>query len=37
MIEYYFHIKVSNIDEYTEYYQKLKWIGEMEIIDKRIQ
>lgn len=37
MIEYYFKVKVSNIDEYAEYYQKLKWLGDMEIIEKRIQ
>lgn len=37
LIEYYFKVKVKNADEYAEYYQKLVWLGHMEVIDKRIK
>jgi hypothetical protein len=36
LIEYYFKVKVKNADEYAEYYQKLVWLGHMEVIDKKI-
>ena len=37
MVEYYFKFKITNLEEYAEYYEKLAWLGHMDIIDKKIK
>lgn len=33
LIEYYFKKKVTTLDEYAEYYQKLKFLADAKVID----
>jgi phage gp36-like protein len=37
LIEYYLKFKVKNIDEYAEYYEKLRWLSAKNIIDIKLQ